>query len=154
MTEADEAWREPLLAAALAAQQRAYAPYSKFQVGAAILHTDGRIFSGANVENASYGLTLCAERVAAGWAVTATADVASLHQRLTDDVTEHKWRAIAVASRGGVTPCGACRQFLMEFAPNMEVLLVDSASGSVASIAALHQLLPAAFEFRTHLRQA
>ena len=152
MTEADETWRESLIAAALAAQQRAYAPYSQFQVGAAILHTNAMIFTGANVENVSYGLTVCAERVAAGWAVTAE-EVSAGVLSTVDGVSSHNWRAIAIASRGGVTPCGACRQFLMEFAPDMEVLLVDSTTRSVASIDALRLLLPAAFEFRPHLRQ-
>ena len=152
MTEADETWRESLIAAALAAQQRAYAPYSQFQVGAAILHANTMIFTGANVENGSYGLTVCAERVAAGWAVTAE-EVHSGPLRTAGGVVSHNWRAIAIASRGGVTPCGACRQFLMEFTPDMEVLLVDSTTQSVASIAALRLLLPAAFEFSTHLKQ-
>lgn len=138
----DDRARKLLVEAALAAQQLAYAPYSRFQVGAAILHATGRVFSGANVENASYGLTLCAERVAAASAVTA----AGLSPN-------HCWRAIAVSSRGGVTPCGACRQFLMEFAPDMEVLLVDSSNLSVQYLTAMKQLLPAAFEFTPQLRQ-
>ncbi len=87
----------------------AYAPYSQFRVGAALLGADGRIFTGANVENASYGLAMCAERVAVGAA--AAAGVRS-------------FAAIAIAGDGpdGVFPCGACRQVLSEFSQNMLVI--------------------------------
>jgi cytidine deaminase len=89
------------------ARERAYAPYSKFYVGAAV-ETDAGIFSGCNVENASYGLSICAERVAATTAVAAGAT---------------KIDAVAVTSsaEGPTSPCGACRQFLYEFGPNMTV---------------------------------
>jgi cytidine deaminase len=89
------------------ARGRAYAPYSKFYVGAAV-DTDAGIFSGCNVENASYGLSICAERVAAATAVAAGAT---------------KIDAVAVTSSaiGPTPPCGACRQFLYEFGPNMTV---------------------------------
>lgn len=144
----DDLARKLLVDTALAAQGRAYAKYSGFQVGAAILHANGMVSSGANVENASYGLTLCAERVAASSAVTAAGLAAE------GQLPDHHWRAIAVSSRGGVTPCGACRQFLMEFAPDMEVLLVDSNDRSVQYLSTLKQLLPAAFEFNPPLRQS
>jgi cytidine deaminase len=87
----------------------AYAPYSQFRVGAALLAADGRIFTGANVENPSYGLSMCAERVAVGAA--AAAGVRS-------------FIAIAVAgdSPGGFMPCGACRQVLAEFSPDLLVI--------------------------------
>ena len=87
----------------------AYAPYSQFRVGAALLAADGRVFTGANVENPSYGLSMCAERVAVGAA--AAAGVRS-------------FVAIAVAgdSLSGLVPCGACRQVLAEFSPDMLVL--------------------------------
>jgi cytidine deaminase len=87
----------------------AYAPYSQFRVGAALLAADGRIFTGANVENPSYGLSMCAERVAVGAA--AAAGVRS-------------FIAIAVAgdSPGGFVPCGACRQVLAEFSPDLLVI--------------------------------
>lgn len=136
MTQLTDAQWQPLIEAALAAQQRAYAPYSHFTVGAAILDASGKVFTGANVENASYGLTICAERVAASWAVTA------------EGATRHTWRGLAVASRGGVPPCGACRQFLMEFAPEMQVALVDSSTGKTQHLGAMRLLLPAAFELR------
>src|SRR4051812_41082927 len=100
-----------LFAAALAVQQRAYARYSGFLVGAAVLTSTGEIFTGCNVENASYGLTICAERVAI------SAAVAAGHREFT---------AFALASRGGVTPCGACRQVIAEFCEVLPIWLVDS----------------------------
>lgn len=93
---------DELVSAAWTARERAYAPYSKFKVGAALLATDGRIFSGCNVENLSFGLTNCAERVAIGAAVA-------------NGVT--KFDAVVVVADTGVpiSPCGACRQVLAEF---------------------------------------
>ena len=117
--------------AARAASANAYAPYSRFAVGAAVLAADGRLFSGCNVENASFGLTICAERVAAGAAV-ANGD--------------KEFTAIAVVSRGGVSPCGACRQFLAEFCPNLLIVMVDSLKPSEVHYATLDQLLPGRFE--------
>lgn len=106
---------EELLRQAGEARERAYAPYSRFRVGAAVA-TDGGVFSGANVENASYGLSICAERVAASTAVAAGAR-----------------RIEAVAVAGGeklpTSPCGACRQFLYEFNPDMTVVS-ESSSGN------------------------
>lgn len=124
----DPAAFDRLVDSALAARLRAHAPYSRFRVGAALL-TDDVIFPGCNVENASYSLTLCAERVAAVAAVTAG--------RLT-------WQAIAIASAGGVTPCGACRQFLAEFVPDLLIVTVDVDTGR-RSIYRLTELLPQAF---------
>ena len=118
-----------VIAAAREARERAYAPYSGFRVGAALEAADGAIFRGANVENASYGATICAERVAITSAVAAG---------------ERSFRAIAVASVGGVLPCGACRQFLAEFEPDLPVLLIDSERGSVER-RDLHELLPCPF---------
>jgi cytidine deaminase len=98
-----------LVSAAAQARTRAYAPYSGFAVGAALLADDGRVFTGCNVENASYGLSLCAERNAVGQAVTAGARV---------------FAAIAIVAPGPnvATPCGMCRQVLSELAPSIEVL--------------------------------
>jgi cytidine deaminase len=122
-----------MIKAALAARKRAHAPYSKFRVGAALLTGDGKIFAGCNVENASYGLTVCAERVAVANAVCAG---------------EKKFRAIAIAADGKgrlVTPCGACRQVLAEFAPDLRVLLVDAARPSHVEEFTLSELLPRQF---------
>jgi len=100
---------EALVQAAVEARLRAYAPYSRFQVGAAILDCQGQIFTGCNVENASYSLCLCAERTAGGHAVASGSK---------------NWLAIAIATAGGVAPCGACRQFLVEFGSDLEVISV------------------------------
>ena len=119
-----------LVNAALTARQRAYAPYSNFLVGAAILTSEGEIIEGCNVENASYGLAICAERSAVSAAVVKG---------------QRAWRAIAVASRGAVTPCGACRQVLHEFGSAIEVILVDADSGKVRAHWTTELLLPGAF---------
>lgn len=118
-----------LLAAAVAARRGAYAPYSNFSVGAALLDGDGRVWTGANVENASYGLGMCAERTAIFAAVTANA---------------RDFEAIAVAGPDGMTtmPCGACRQVLFEFAPHLRIIYADG--GEVKS-RTIEQLLPDAF---------
>ena len=129
--KADEAAR--LVEAARGAVPRAHAPYSRYRVGAAVLADDGRIFAGCNVENASYGLTLCAERVAVGAAVTA--GVRAL-------------KAVAVAARGRAlpVPCGACRQVLAEFAaPDTPVLVTGATARSPVKRFTLGRLLPARF---------
>jgi len=98
-----------LIEAAWQAREAAYAPYSNFQVGAALMAEDGRIFLGCNVENISYGLTNCAERVAIGAAVAAGV---------------RKFIAVAVVADTGVpvSPCGACRQVLAEFGVPLVIL--------------------------------
>ena len=105
--QSDIDWAE-LEKAAEKARENAYAPYSKFFVGAALLADDGRIFVGVNVENASYPLSVCAERNAIAAAVVAGA---------------RTFKAIAIASRGPdpATPCGGCRQVLAEFTPSFEI---------------------------------
>jgi cytidine deaminase len=123
--------REELIRAALDAQQRAFCPYSDFPVGAALRTASGAIYRGVNVENASYGLTICAERVAATAAIAAG---------------EREFTAIAVASRGGVTPCGACRQFLAEFNPDLPIILIDSLQQNLIGETTLTVLLPSRFE--------
>jgi cytidine deaminase len=105
---------DPLVAAARKAREHAFAPFSKFQVGAALEAADGSIVAGCNVESASYGLTMCAERVA-----------------IFKGVSEGKTRFVRVAIVTGAAtltpPCGACRQLLWEFAPDAEVILANLA---------------------------
>ena len=119
-----------LMAEAVKARKRAYAPYSRFAVGAALLAKDGRVYLGCNIENASYGLTICAERNAVWKAVS-------------EGVTE--FTAIAVTARDGrgAPPCGSCRQVLHEFAPNAWVYWRD-ARGHILK-RKLTELLPNAF---------
>ena len=127
----DERVRDDLLTAARAARRHAYAPYSNFGVGAALLTAEGQIFTGVNVENASFGLTVCAERNAIG-------QMAGAGQR--------RITAVAVASPNGVTPCGACRQVLREFAPDdIPIWLISESPPSIRQTS-LYQLLPDAFD--------
>lgn len=108
---------------------RAYAPYSGYRVGAAILTTDGAVVTGCNVENVSYGLTLCAERAAVARAVAEG---------------RRRFRAIAITTDGSaaIAPCGACRQVLAEFSPTMRVV---SEGRDVRHAWSLDELLPEPF---------
>lgn len=119
-----------LIDQARAARERAYAPYSHFAVGAALLAREGQVFTGCNVENASYGLTVCAERVAVGKAVS-------------EGVRD--FTAIAVVSATGATPCGACRQVLLEF--GVAQIIVAQTDGDYR-IFELGELIPQAFDSR------
>lgn len=121
---------EALVSKAKAARARAYAPYSKFLVGAALLGESGRVYLGCNVENSSYGLCLCAER---GAVARAVAD------------GELRFRGIVVSSgsRPPAPPCGMCRQVLAEFAPEMPILLVNDDGAQVRTSVA--ELLPLTF---------
>jgi cytidine deaminase len=103
---------DPLLAAALAVRKNAFAPFSKFQVGAALEDVDGRIHTGCNVENATYGLTVCAERVAV-W------------KAISEGVRQFRRVAVAADTDSLTPPCGACRQILWEFCGDIEVTLVN-----------------------------
>lgn len=120
-----------LIDAAIAARSNAYAPYSKFQVGCAILAEDGNVYAGCNIENASYGLTICAERVAIGSSVSQG---------------NRKISGMAIVSQGAAAPCGACRQFIAEFAVHAPILLVDSTTGEVRKTVTIETLLPDRFE--------
>jgi cytidine deaminase len=122
---------QTLCEAAISVRQRAYARYSQFAVGAALYSASGQTFLGCNVENASYGLTICAERAAVFAAVAAG---------------QREFTLLAIASKGGVTPCGACRQVLAEFAPNLPILLINSDDPGKVTITNLHDLLPHAFQ--------
>lgn len=125
MLESD---KQHLIAQARKVMQKAYAPYSNYAVGAALLSKDGRVFTGCNVENASYGLTICAER---------SAVVSAVAQGVKD------FSALAIAAGGSLPyPCGACRQVLFEFAPD---LLVMVCHGDTAVETTLSALLPNAF---------
>jgi len=121
---------ERLAGMAMEAMDQAYAPYSMFQVGAALITASGEVFSGANVENASYGLTICAERVAVFKAVS------SGQRRIV---------RISVAASNGeeVFPCGACRQVLNEFGPEMEI--ITTSGGRMKAVYRLSELLPKSF---------
>jgi cytidine deaminase len=119
---------QAMLAAATTVREHAYVPYSGFAVGAALRAEDGTLFVGCNVENASYGLTICAERNAVFHAVAAGA---------------RNFDAVAVVTGNGVSPCGACRQVLAEFGPQMTVILANTSG--IRRIFTLDQLLPAAF---------
>lgn len=118
------------MAEARAARDRAYAPYSRFQVGAALLADDGRVIPGANVENASYGLSMCAERTAAFRAASEGA------RRLVAV-------AVVASNEEPTWPCGACRQVLWEFGP--EMVVVSEGSGGRREERRLADLLPDAF---------
>jgi cytidine deaminase len=124
--------QQALISAALGARKQAHAPYSNFYVGAALLTASGKIITGCNVENASYGLTICAERVAIGTAVAAG---------------EGEFVAMAVATAGGHSPCGACRQVIVEFAPELPILLVDADDPAKVHETDMKTLLPGRFEF-------
>ena len=132
-TQANMDERDALLAAARTAQQHAYAPYSRFAVGSALLTTSGAIVCGANVENASYGLSLCAERVALARAVQEGHGPATIV-------------AIAIVSDADTPtyPCGACRQWLIELAPRARVYCAANGTMSVA-VTTVSDLMPFPF---------
>jgi cytidine deaminase len=119
-----------LIEAALDVRSRAYAPYSQFRVGAALLTADGSVFTGCNVENASYGLCLCAERAAVSRAVAAG------HQ---------DFKIIVVAATPLASPCGACRQFLFEFGDTIKVVSVDADNPTETKTWLSRDLLPDGF---------
>ncbi len=121
--------REKLVRLASEARRNAYAVYSNYQVGAALLTKSGRIFTGCNVENAAYPDSMCAERVAVFKAVSEG---------------EREFAAIAVVTSNGGTPCGSCRQVLAEFGLDIQVIIAD-ADGKVRQECSLSELLPGAF---------
>jgi len=121
--------RKQLISAASQVRARAYAPYSNYQVGAALLTKSGKIFTGVNVENAAYPDSICAERSAVFNAISAG---------------ELEFEAIAVVTRNGGTPCGSCRQVLAEFGLDIKVLLADEGENLLQQ-KTVHDLLPGAF---------
>jgi cytidine deaminase len=124
---------DPLIDAAVAVRENAFAPFSKFKVGAAIEDIDGRIHTGCNVENATYGLTLCAERVA-------------VFKAISEGVRQFRRVAVAADTATLTPPCGACRQILWEFGGNLEVQLanLEETIGTYQ----LKDLLPLPFDAR------
>jgi cytidine deaminase len=118
-----------IVALANEARRHAYAPYSKYSVGAALRTTTGRIYTGVNIENAAYPTSICAERVAIFKAVSEG---------------EREFEVIAVVTDNGGSPCGACRQVLSEFGLNTLVLIADG-TGSVVQEITVGELLPEAF---------
>ena len=122
---------ENLIKLATEARENAYAPYSRFKVGAALLALNGRVFTGCNVENATYGLTVCAERVALWKAVSEG---------------EREFVAVAVVADGErpPSPCGACRQLLWEFCDDIEVITANLRGGRQSYH--LSELLPYPFD--------
>ena len=124
---------DELIRAALQVRENAYAPFSRFLVGAALEHRSGRIFTGCNVENATYGLTVCAERVA-------------IFKAISEGAKPREFQKIVVATDAPklTPPCGACRQLLWEFGGNLEVILVNP-SGRTESYL-MQELFPAPFD--------
>ena len=118
-----------LIQAAIAASANAYIPYSNYRVGAALLCADGEVYTGCNVESASYTPTICAERTA-------------LVKAISDG--QRDFSAVAVVTRDGGSPCGVCRQLLFEFSPQMTVIMADL-EGAVRQRVTLADLLPLGF---------
>lgn len=121
--------KHSLIEAAIQARRLAYAPYSKYPVGAALLTASGKIYSGVNIENAAYPVTICAERVAVFKAVSEG---------------EKQFKAIAVVTENGGTPCGSCRQVIAEFGLGTHIL-VANARGELLREGTAADFLPGAF---------
>src|SRR5688572_8635003 len=120
-----------LIAHAVSAREQALAPYSKFKVGAALLTADGRVFTGCNIESASYGLTLCAERVA-------------LVKALSEGARKFKSIAVVTSAPTLTAPCGACRQLLWEYCGDIAVVLNSPGAGQ--KVISLADLFPDPFD--------
>lgn len=119
------------------ARENAYAPYSKFKVGAALETKTGKIYTGANVENSSFGLSMCAERIA-------------IFKAVSEGEKEFKRLAIVADTKDVVFPCGACRQVMSEFG-NFEVIL-SNLNGEV-KLTSVEKLLPGAFDLRKDVKR-
>ncbi len=126
----DEDWN--LISDARKARKNAYAPYSKFAVGAALLSKKGKVYTGANLENSSFGQTVCAERLA-------------LYKAVSEGEKDFKKIAVAAPGEKPVTPCGICREALFEFAPSLQVIC-SNLKGKVKKYS-IKQLLPHPFKF-------
>ena len=121
--------RQTLIGRALAVRRWAYAPYSHYHVGSALLAASGKIYDGVNVENAAYGSSICSERTALVKAISEG---------------ERQFDALAVVTDNGGSPCGSCRQMLAEFGLDLQVILLDK-DGRVVRETTLRELLPDAF---------
>lgn len=121
-----------LINAAMKVRKNAYAPYSNFQVAAALLCADGEIVTGINMESSSYGLSVCAERNTIATAVAKG---------------KKDFIAMAVVSRNGVTPCGACRQVIFDICGNIDIILGDE-KGNIQDTTTMKVLLPKAFSHK------
>jgi len=125
-----------LIKKALEVRKKAYAPFSNFRVGAALEAANGRVFLGCNIENSSFGLTICAERVA-------------LFKAISDGVKKFKRIAIVADTKEPCPPCGICRQALFEFAPDIEIIMANLRGKK--KVAKLSVLLPQAFRLKNLL---
>ena len=132
LTELSTSEQEKLIEVATQAMDSAYAPYSKFKVGAAVLTSTGKIFAGCNVENASYGLSMCAERNAIANAII------NNHK----DTIMIKAIAVANSKNASCSPCGACRQVIWEFGQNAQVIFQESQGWQTST---MKDLLPSGF---------
>ncbi|ASB61615.1 cytidine deaminase [Bacillus sp. A053] len=123
--------RQELITEALKARDMAYAPYSKFQVGAALLTKDGKVYKGCNIENAAYSMCNCAERTA-------------LFKAVSEGDTEFQMLAVAADTPGPVSPCGACRQVISELCTKDVVVVLTNLQGQIKEMT-VEELLPGAF---------
>ena len=129
MSDLNQSMKERLIQEALEARKKAYVPYSNYPVGAALVTASGKTYGGANIENAAFPVTVCAERVAIFKAVS-EGDMDLL--------------AIAVATKNGGTPCGSCRQVMAEFNPELILYIVDE-NGKITQETTLKEILPGYF---------
>ena len=120
-----------LVKKAQSAKKYSYSPYSKFRVGAAVLSTSGKVFTGCNIENSSFGLTVCAERTA-------------LFKAISEGTRKFKAIAIASDASGFISPCGACRQVILDLASGIDVIMSDSRGET--KIVKARELLPYPFD--------
>ncbi|WP_439846475.1 cytidine deaminase [Bacillus subtilis] len=123
--------RQELITEALKARDMAYAPYSKFQVGAALLTKDGKVYRGCNIENAAYSMCNCAERTA-------------LFKAVSEGETEFQMLAVAADTSGPVSPCGACRQVISELCTKDVIVVLTNLQGQIKEMT-VEELLPGAF---------
>lgn len=133
MAQLDSKTYKMLAEKAALAREKAYAPYSKFKVGAAVLGEDGNIYTGCNIENVSYGLTVCAERTA-------------IFKMVSEGCTKFKALAVYAGEKPqDSVPCGACRQVMCEFCEDFEVPVILSGSNGEILVKTLSQLCPMPF---------